>query len=77
MTTKQPEFLRIEGENDYLAYVHDKHHNLTKEDVKTILQNGGYTGDFEIVRKPKLQPRPITCRPAPNISRKITEVYPD
>jgi hypothetical protein len=75
MTTKQPEFLRIEGEDGYLAYVHDKHHNLTKEGVTTILREGGYNGDFEIVSKPELQSRPVTCCPAPNIGRKITQVY--
>jgi hypothetical protein len=64
MTTKQPEFLRIEGEDGYLAYVHDKHHNLTKESVSAILQNGGYTGDFKIVSKPELQSRPVTLCPS-------------
>jgi hypothetical protein len=57
---EQPEFLRIEGEDGYLAYIHDKHHNLTKESVSAILQNGGYSGDFKIVSKPELQSRAIT-----------------
>lgn len=74
MTTKQPEFIRVEGDNGYLAYIHDKNYSLTKEDVATILQNGGYTGDFEIVSKTKLQSRAISSYPAPKTSTDSTDI---